>query len=163
MKAIALAASGLLFVQSSYIAPRPPEQFTGNRPEAITVYYAEPAVVDGVCRQLMAEANPAEQQPRDNWIIHACTAGRRSILPRSVPSSVHRRELRSRGLSREGPCERMGLGMRMRVCLPASKKANITMAQARAAVRRHLAAKPVAPPVQVEVRGIKFPFIPVAK
>lgn len=51
----------------------------------------------------------------------------------------------------------------MKIKQPASKKCTITLAQARAAVRRHLAEKPTAPAVQSEVRGVKFPFVPVAR
>lgn len=84
MKVVALTVSGLLFAQSgSHLAPRPPEEFTGNIPEPITVFYAEPFIVDAVCRELMAKGNPASQQLPPHWTIYACTnrGQRRSILP----------------------------------------------------------------------------------
>lgn len=84
MKAAALSLAGLLFVQSgSYLAPRPPEQFTASTPEPVTIFYAEPATVDAVCRALMEAGNPPERQSPEGWTIFACTntAARRSILP----------------------------------------------------------------------------------
>lgn len=84
MKASVLSLSGLLFMQSGTpLAPRPPEQFTGNTPEPITVFYAEPFMVDTVCRELIEKGNPANQQIPPNWTIYACTntASRRTILP----------------------------------------------------------------------------------
>lgn len=84
MKAAALSITGLLFMQSgSPLSPRPPEQFTGNTPEPITVFYADPATVDAVCRGLISTANPPSRQVPANWTIYACTnmATRRSLLP----------------------------------------------------------------------------------
>jgi hypothetical protein len=84
MKAVALSLSGLLFTQSSpHMAPRPPEQFTGNTTDPITMFYAEPELVDAVCRALIAKGNPPGQQVPPHWTIYACTntTQRRSILP----------------------------------------------------------------------------------
>ena len=83
MKAM-IAASGLLaFTPGQFQAPRPPEQFLGNPPEAVAIFYADPATVDSVCRGLIDRAGDPNRRVPSNWTVYACTntAARSSLMP----------------------------------------------------------------------------------